>query len=258
MPSPFCVRQACNAYICNEYDPMLAALDGTITTQRLLLRPIAGSDAADVLALAGDWEVARMLADMPYPLTAELAHAWTQTAAGDVSYAITLDDGKIGGGKIGGAMIGGGKIGGGKIGGAMIGGVSLCRIDDDGAGAPVELGFWLGQRWWGRGFAREAAAAVIAQTRIGDKTRDTTRDKAGESGAEFHSGHFADNPASGRVLDMLGFTSTGVRQQWCLARQQVLPAVRYRLPVAGPVAVRGHNVSGRRSRFAAFSAWMRG
>ena len=74
-----------------------------------------------MLTLAGDWDVARMLADMPFPLTAELARSWARSAAEDRSHAITLD-------------------------GRMIGGVSVCPIENSHFTAAAELGFWLGSR----------------------------------------------------------------------------------------------------------------
>ena len=164
-----------------------------IATRRLALRPVAPADAVDVQALAGNWDVARMLADMPHPLTLDLARQWSEAAATDHTYAITLE-------------------------GRMIGGVSLCAVEQDQLSTGAELGFWLGKPWWGRGFAREAGAALIARhPRRGD-------------GATITSGHFFDNPASARVLEVLGFVATGALSQWCLARQDAVNAVRYALP----------------------------
>ena len=167
-------------------------------TQRLAIRTIEPGDAEAVHRLAGDWQVARMLADMPHPLSVELAGQWTQAAAAERCLAITLD-------------------------GRMIGSVSAFAIDpsqtaDDDTTPAVELGFWLGRPWWGYGYAREAAGAVVTGLTAGLDT------------ARFKSGHVTDNPASGRVLSVLGFSVTGTAQQWCVARQETLPAVRYELP----------------------------
>ena len=176
-----------------------------LRTQRLVVRTIVPDDAAAVAALAGDWQVARMLADMPHPLSADMAARWTHAAVGERCLAITRA-------------------------GEMIGSVSACVIEgNDGSlgsghaarhdadALPAELGFWLGRAWWGHGYAREAVAAVIAGLQaVGDVTW-------------LQSGHFTDNPASGRLLTALGFTPTGTTTQWCLARQETLPAVRYEL-----------------------------
>lgn len=185
-----------------EYKRMRADPDGTIHTARLVLRPIVASDVADVLALAGDWDVARMLADMPFPMTADLAGMWVHSAAGDGSFAITL-------------------------GGRVIGGLSMCPIAQDHLTVPAELGFWLGKPWWGHGFAREAAGASIALHLLTGNDEPVS------------SGHFADNPASGRVLQVLGFAATGSAQQWCIARQETVSAIRYVLPGRGCALPRG-------------------
>ena len=60
----------------------------------------------------------------------------------------------------------------------------------------VELGYWIARRFWGQGFATEAARAVLEIARLcGHK--------------QLVAGHFTDNPASGRVLEKIGFEPTG-------------------------------------------------
>ena len=61
----------------------------------------------------------------------------------------------------------------------------------------IELGYWIARPHWGQGFATEAGRQLveIAQT-------------LGISRLE--ASHFVDNPASGRVLEKLGFQSTGI------------------------------------------------
>lgn len=104
-----------------------------LKTPRLLLRPFALSDAERFQALAGDWDVARMTSDIPYPLSVERALHWLQPATGEQRFAICLD-------------------------GEVIGGAGTFRRDTgDG-----ELGFWLGRAYWGHGYATEAARAVLA------------------------------------------------------------------------------------------------
>lgn len=103
-----------------------------IETERLILRPLRESDAADFLALAGDLDVARMTSDIPHPLLPEHAKAWLKPAIGDRRFAIQLQS-------------------------QMIGSVGYFRRRSGAA----ELGFWLGRDHWGYGFATEAATAVV-------------------------------------------------------------------------------------------------
>lgn len=62
----------------------------------------------------------------------------------------------------------------------------------------AELGYWIGVPYWGRGYATEAARAVLA---YGFGTLGLERVVAR---------HYARNPASGRVLRKLGMRKEGV------------------------------------------------
>ncbi|MDX2157812.1 MAG: GNAT family N-acetyltransferase [Hyphomicrobiaceae bacterium] len=130
----------------------------TLETDRLILRPLRAGDAPRFLALAGEWDVARMTSDIPHPLTPSQAKAWLCSGSHDVRFAI-------------------------EQAGVMTGSVGYFRRRS----GTAELGFWLGRDYWGFGFGTEAARAVV---RYGF-----------EAGYEqFSSSHFADNPASARLL----------------------------------------------------------
>ena len=60
----------------------------------------------------------------------------------------------------------------------------------------IELGYWIAEPHWGQGYATEAARAALDIA----KTLGWRRVEAS---------HFLDNPASGRVLEKLGFEPTG-------------------------------------------------
>ena len=50
-----------------------------IKTRRLVLRELMDSDAPELARLAGDWDVARMTARIPYPYSEALAREWMAT-----------------------------------------------------------------------------------------------------------------------------------------------------------------------------------
>lgn len=102
-------------------------------TERLVLRPFRGSDAHTFAQLAGEWGVASMTSDIPYPLSVEHARLWLKPARGEVRFAV-------------------------EHGGQLIGGAGFYRR----ASGSAELGFWFGAPWWGQGFATEATRAVVA------------------------------------------------------------------------------------------------
>jgi RimJ/RimL family protein N-acetyltransferase len=141
------------------------------------------SDRDDIVAGIGDFAVSRMLARVPYPYGPKdaddfLAKATRNALAGTSLFLIVEREGHLAGGIGIGAM------------------PHVC-----------EFGYWLARPFWGRGFATEAARAVLAYTFeiLGLRL--------------VRSGVFADNPASLRVQAKLGFRKVGVGLKRSLARQ---------------------------------------
>ena len=146
----------------------------TLKTERLLLRPFRPEDAPAVHARCGNWNVARMLTRVPHPYTRDLAESWIASHEADwlsgEEVTFCID-----------------------LAGEAVGAVSLRRA----AVGIYVLGYWLAEPCWGMGFATEAE-------------RRGVQFAFQELGAEkLASGHFLDNPASGRVLEKCGFRYTG-------------------------------------------------
>ena len=156
-------------------------------TARLKLRALAAADAAAIAALGGDWDVASRTGRIPYPYSEAAAQHWlTGVADGEVIFAIQHSADLVG----------------------------LCGYTPRPDGS-ADMGYWIGKPYWGRGFATEAARALMA---YGFKQGGVKR---------FTCCPFTDNHVSGRVLAKLGFRATGARTGWCEARQQELPTLTY-------------------------------
>jgi RimJ/RimL family protein N-acetyltransferase len=85
------------------------------------------------------------------------------------------------------------------------------------------MGYWIARPFWGRGLATEACRALI----------DIARTLALPS---LEASHFIDNPASGRVLEKLGFEPLGIiAPRLSCARGDEVPARLMRLRFAGVV-----------------------
>jgi RimJ/RimL family protein N-acetyltransferase len=158
-------------------------------TDRLLLRPGWAEDAPQLHAAIADEAVAMKLARLPWPYSLDDAASYLgrERAEGEVDCLIMLRTPGVP---------------------TLIGGVGIAQRD----GSP-ELGYWIAPAHWNRGYATEAASAVVAMARDSLKYEHLT------------SGHFEDNPASGRVLAKLGFEVTGKQPRHCLARGQEVPCV---------------------------------
>ncbi len=107
----------------------------------------------------------------------------------------------------------------------LIGGLSL--VERDRKDRPeIELDYWIVPSHWGRGYATEAGRAVV------EAARDSLRID------RLVSGHFIDDPASGRVFSKLGFATTGVVQsRECRARGLQLPWQTYAMELTPSMAL---------------------
>ena len=149
----------------------------TLATARLVLRPFRLEDAPTVQRLAGVREVAATTLTVPHPYPDGEAGAWIGTHAGAwaerkvLTLAVTLRED-----------------------GALVGAVGLALVMAD---RRAELGYWIGVPWWNRGFATEAARALVD---CGFGTLGLHRIMAR---------HMSRNEASGRVMQKLGMAREG-------------------------------------------------
>ncbi len=159
-------------------------------SQRLFLRPAFPEDCGAILAGIGEEAIVRNLARAPWPYTLDDAKNFAALPQ-DMRlphFLVTLP-------------------GVGVIGSAGMG---------DHEGEP-ELGYWIARAHWGRGYATEAAGAVLRIARTLGHRRVV-------------AGHFTDNPASGKVLRKLGFVPTGRNgQRFSAGRGCAAESVEYAL-----------------------------
>ena len=165
----------------------------TLTTERLRLRPLAERDAPRLAELAADYDIARMTLRMPHPYALEDARAFVaRCAEEDRSREATF-----------------------LIEAPAEGPVGVLGFFEDEEQSPrlgSELGYWIGRPFWGRGYASEAVREALRWSEQDWRRRVVI------------AGHFADNPASGRVLTKTGFLYTGVTAtRYSRARGEAAP-----------------------------------
>jgi len=97
---------------------------------------------------------------------------------------------------------------------SLMGIVDLFKNEDN----DWEIGYWLGKEFWGKGYMPEAAKALLTES---FHTLDIPY---------IDAGYFEDNPASGRVLEKLGFVSKNVSSNlYSVARGERFTGIELRL-----------------------------
>ena len=163
-------------------------------TPRLLLRPGFPEDAPALASAIADEAIARNLANVPWPYRTRDAEAYLASPRHPGLPSCLIFEVGSSAPRLAGA----------------------CGLGRRPSGA-VELGYWIARPFWSRGFATEACEALLEMARALGLDR-------------IEGSHFLDNPASGRVLEKLGFEPTGiVAPRLSCARDAEVPARLMRL-----------------------------
>ncbi len=148
-----------------------------IRTARLLLRPFRLSDAAEMEVQINDREIAANTRTIEYPYPPGSANQWIEKHAelwlAGKSAIFAICDLEAG---------------------TLMGAIGL-EIDESNQHA--ELGYWLGRKFWNRGYCTEAARAVVE---FGLQELGLNK---------VHAHYLLRNPASGRVLQKIGMRKEG-------------------------------------------------
>lgn len=151
-----------------------------LTSKRLTLRKFQLSDADCVQRLADNYNVAKMTLNVPHPYEKGMAEEWIASHSESwnsgiqAAYALMLSDTK-----------------------EFIGAVGLNPIK----GSRAELGYWIGEIYWGNGYCTEAATALIHHSFTTLGIRRITAE------------HLSCNPASGKVMIKAGMSYVKSREK---------------------------------------------
>jgi RimJ/RimL family protein N-acetyltransferase len=166
-----------------------------LETERLILRAPRLGDAKAVATLANDVRIAENTARIPHPYRKGDADDFILSAnrGSETTFVITMRNGQ-----------GHSQV---------MGACGFTQVDRH----PPEVGYWLGAKFWGKGYATEAVRAVIDHV---------FTDLDCEA---IHSAARVTNPASRRVLEKCGFQWTGAGLLRIRALSSSAPIDRFRL-----------------------------
>jgi len=149
-----------------------------LTLSKSTIRSLRATDAASLTKHVGTYSVARNMSAIPHPYSLQDADEWIAKAASrtpQTHFAIVVD-------------------------GEAVGGIGV-EVGDRGRLAVsehfAEIGYWLGESFWGRGIMTEAVVALTewAFTDLGL--------------VRLHAAVYARNPTSARVLEKAGYEFEG-------------------------------------------------
>ena len=167
----------------------------TITTSRLHLRPYTLEDAPRVCELCNNYNIYKSTLTLPYPYPIESALQWIPTHdegfAADTRYEFAIAD---------------------KQTNELFGAISLSNNKAHKNG---EIAYWVGEEYWGKGYASEALQGII----------DFAFNEKG-----YHrvwGRFFAGNPASGKVMIKAGMREEGMQHGHVLKEGNFLDLVLY-------------------------------
>ena len=166
-----------------------------IDLEHFLIREWRRGDEESLVRHANNPNVARNLRDrFPHPYTSDDAHWWIAHVSGQsppTSFAIVVD-------------------------GEAAGGIGFI-VQEDVARRSVEIGYWLGETYWGRGIATAAVRAISERVFA---TLDVCR---------IYATVFESNPASWRVLEKAGFVFEGRLRKAVTKSGDTIDALMYAL-----------------------------
>ena len=166
-----------------------------LETKRLVLRAPRLGDVKTLAALANDRRIAENTARIPHPYRSGDAEEFIASAnrGNDTAFLIALRNGQKSD--------------------QVVGACGFSQLDRH----PPEIGYWLGVKYWGKGYATEAVRALI------DHAFTDLDCEALQSAVR------VTNPASRRVLEKCGFQWTGSGLLRIRAIASSAPVDRFRL-----------------------------
>lgn len=165
-----------------------------IRTKKFILRPFKKGDEASLVKNINNKKIAKYTLRIPYPYTLKDAtfwilqnrKLWRKKVKSSLNFAIDIS-------------------------GEVVGGIGLNKIE----GHEAELGYWLGEKYWGKGVM---TAAVKALTEYVFKTLPLRR---------IYAEVFPFNKASAKVLQKAGYKYEGRLRKHVLKNGKFIDALLF-------------------------------
>ena len=161
-----------------------------INSERLNLKKIEKKDLKNLINYLNNWNVVKWLINVPYPYTLKDAEKWLyKSSKEELALNIYLRN-------------------------DLIGGITIDKRTDNNTHV---LGYWIGEEYWGKGYAIEACNSLISYF------------FSNHSENKLYASHMLKNEKSKKILLNLGFEMVSKGKVFSLSKNTEVDDVYYEL-----------------------------
>jgi len=159
-------------------------------TNNLIIKKPSEKHLNSLIKELNNWNISKWLIEVPYPYTVDDAKYWVKkTKQDEYSFNIFLKN-------------------------KLIGGVSLGNLREN---SKWELGYWIGEEYWGNGYAIEACENLISY--FFSNTNNSI----------IYASHMKDNIKSKKIIINLGFKLVSSGKKFSISRNEMIEDLNYEL-----------------------------
>ena len=159
-------------------------------TNNLIIKKPSEKHLNSLIKELNNWNISKWLIEVPYPYTVDDAKYWVKkTKQDEYIFNIYLKN-------------------------KLIGGLSLTNQREN---SKWELGYWIGEEYWGNGYAIEACENLISY--FFSNTNNSI----------IYASHMKDNIKSKKIIINLGFKLVSSGKKFSISRNEMVEDLNYEL-----------------------------
>ena len=159
-------------------------------TENLVIKKPSEKHLKSLIKELNNWNISKWLIEVPYPYSIDDAKYWVKKTKQD-QYSLNI-----------------------YLKNKLIGGVSLSNQREN---SKWELGYWIGEEYWGNGYAIEACENLISY--FFSKTNNSI----------IYASHMKDNIKSKKIIIKLGFKLVSSGKKFSISRNEMVEDLNYEL-----------------------------
>ena len=159
-------------------------------TDNLVIKKPSEKHLNSLIKELNNWNISKWLIEVPYPYSIDDAKYWVKKTKQD-QYSLNI-----------------------YLKNKLIGGVSLSNQREN---SKWELGYWIGEEYWGNGYAIEACENLISY--FFSNTNNSI----------IYASHMKDNIKSKKIIIKLGFKLVSSGKKFSISRNEMVEDLNYEL-----------------------------